>query len=79
MRPIDADKLKKEIVLYVGPEKELFAQLAIDKQPTVKCDQCMHKKRCAIDNDCVCTNRESPLFGEELRKEDGCQKGSAIK
>ena len=75
MRLIDADALKQEIGLYVGMKNELVAQLAIDKQPTVKCSECEHKKWCEIDQDYTCTNRESPLFGEELRECDECEKG----
>lgn len=79
MRLIDADALKKEIGFYVGKDKEIMAQMAIDKQPTIECGKCQHKKWCAIDQDYICTNIESPLFGEEVGKEDSCEKGSAIK
>lgn len=40
------------------------------------CEECEYKRWCEIDQDYTCTNRDSVIFGEEVRADDGCEKGS---
>ena len=40
----------------------------------MKCEKCKFMKWCFIDNDYMCVNQHSPMFGENISPADTCVK-----